>query len=84
MPSWGSSSKIKKKLRQVGYLSFFGSKSSLFNFTPTWDAFLAKKSRLFFYLESTYGVGAHEAQGAQRAQQDFLGPRGSRRTVGHK
>ena len=45
MSSWGSWSKISK-LQQVGYFSFFGSKSSLFNFTTTLEAFFAKNANL--------------------------------------
>ena len=33
-------------------------------------------SRLFFYLESGHGVGAHGAHGAHGAQLIFLGPMG--------
>ena len=40
--SWGSSSKISK-LKQVGDVIDFRSKSSLFIFTTTWEAFLCEK-----------------------------------------
>ena len=56
MTSWGSWSKISK-LQQVGDVSFFRSKSSLFIFTTTWEAFFAKKYQfsnflwLFIFIE---------------------------------
>ena len=56
MSSWGSRSKISK-LQQVGDVSFFRSKSSLFIFTTTWEAFFAKKYQfsnflwLFIFIE---------------------------------
>ena len=56
MSSWGSWSKISK-LQQVGDVSFFRSKSSLFIFTTTWEAFFAKKYQfsnflwLFIFIE---------------------------------
>ena len=46
MSSWGSWSKISK-LRQVGDVKNFLSKSSLFNFTYTWEAFFCKKYQIF-------------------------------------
>ena len=49
MSSWGSWSKISK-LQQVGDVSLFRSKSSLFIFTNTWEAFFAKKYQFFIFL----------------------------------
>ena len=49
MSSWGSSSKILK-LQQVGDFSFFRSKSSVFFFTSTREAFFAKKYQFFIFL----------------------------------
>ena len=42
MSSWGSWSKIPK-LQQVGDVKDFKSKSLLFNFTNTWEAFFLRK-----------------------------------------
>ena len=49
MSSWGSGSKISN-LQQVGDVSFFRSKSSLFFFTTTREAFFAKKYQFFIFL----------------------------------
>ena len=49
MSSWGSWSKISK-LQQVGDVSFFRSKSSLFIFTNTWEAFFCEKIPILYKM----------------------------------
>ena len=57
--SWGSWSKISK-LQQVGDVSFFRSKSSLFIFTTTWESFFCEckenGANEPVYLQCTFGV----------------------------
>ena len=59
MSSWGSWSKISK-LQQVGDVSFFRSKSSLFIFTTTWESFFCEckenGANEPVYLQCPFGV----------------------------
>ena len=59
MSSWGSWSKISK-LQQVGDVSFFQSKSSLFIFTTTWESFFCEckenGANEPVYLQCPFGV----------------------------
>ena len=81
MSSWGSWSKISK-LQQVGDVSFFRSKSSLFIFTATWEAYFCenlKKDELvrgntqntYFsskHLQCPFRVQGRSTSKAQRAE----------------
>ena len=49
MSSWGWGPDFSK-LQQVGDVSFFQSKNSLFIFTNTWEAFFAKKYQFLIFL----------------------------------